>query len=899
MTSFVFVLGVLVAILALVLQRMNRRIDELAKDVDRLKQMIPPALPSALTGPASADRLEANGQAEPEAEPAAAPASEPPPLPPAVAGEATAARAADEASATEESQPRDLESLIGGRWSVLLGGVAVSLGALFLVRYSIDAGLLGPAARIAGGVLLAAALLVAGEWLRRKDDREDLPPLLSADIPGVLTGAGAVAAFGTVFAAHAIYGFIGAAIAFPAMTAIGLACLLLAAVHGPKLAAIGLLGAYAAPLLTASETPNHTALMLHVLVVTASVMAVARIRQWRWLAYGAVVGAIVWSVVILFSGGPTSDTAMVIQLVGIGLIFAVGFGWWPGAPIFAIEDMEGDRVGLQAFIALVVVTFVYCFALSGSAAMVLGLLMAVVYVGGAIVFPGLARIAPWAALILVALAGALDLSITVDPSIFDDRPYTGTPVPPDIAAYLTAWLGAAVPAGLLALFGAWRAGGEAPRMAGYHAGAFALASAIGLAVIYLRIADWQPSASVAFAATLMAAACVTLTELFVRRRPGDFTAPAPAIFATAAIAFLALAMGVVLTHTWLPFGMALTSAGVAWVYRGRPLKGLPVVAVILAALAFSGLYFNAPFAEDAIGATPFLNLLIVICGLPAIALIFGGEWFRRAGAGIWAKLEMAIGLALFALFIALELRHFVTGGTIASGEVGLADMAVQAIAALGFAIGLQIVGGRSGIRFYDRAALVAGGLGLFMLVFGLGLAFNPLVSGEAVGTGRVFNLLLPGYLVTGILAALVALLARAGRPKWYCYGYGGAAGLLIFLYASLMVRHGFQGERLGLFRATGAEEVWTYSVVWLVLGGALLAAGLFTRSLPMRIASAAIIFLTILKVFLIDMSALTGALRAFSFIGLGLALLLIGRFYQRILTRRRAVPSPPEAPASG
>ena len=34
------------------------------------------------------------------------------------------------------------------------------------------------------------------------------------------------------------------------------------------------------------------------------------------------------------------------------------------------------------------------------------------------------------------------------------------------------------------------------------------------------------------------------------------------------------------------------------------------------------------------------------------------------------------------------------------------------------------------------------------------------------------------------------------------------------------------------------------------------------------------------------MSALTGILRAFSFIGLGLSLIVIGRFYQRILTRQ-------------
>jgi hypothetical protein len=40
------------------------------------------------------------------------------------------------------------------------------------------------------------------------------------------------------------------------------------------------------------------------------------------------------------------------------------------------------------------------------------------------------------------------------------------------------------------------------------------------------------------------------------------------------------------------------------------------------------------------------------------------------------------------------------------------------------------------------------------------------------------------------------------------------------------------------------------------------------------------------------MSALTGAYRAFSFIGLGLSLLAIGRFYQHILLGGRSGPPP-------
>ena len=60
--------------------------------------------------------------------------------------------------------------------------------------------------------------------------------------------------------------------------------------------------------------------------------------------------------------------------------------------------------------------------------------------------------------------------------------------------------------------------------------------------------------------------------------------------------------------------------------------------------------------------------------------------------------------------------------------------------------------------------------------------------------------------------------------------------------------------------------------------------------------------LTVLKVFLIDMSNLEGILRALSFIGLGAVLIGIGLFYQKILagtssgTARKSLPAEAEQP---
>ena len=52
---------------------------------------------------------------------------------------------------------------------VWIGGLTLALGGFFMVRYSIEAGLLGPGVRTMLGGLFALALLLAGEWTRRKE----------------------------------------------------------------------------------------------------------------------------------------------------------------------------------------------------------------------------------------------------------------------------------------------------------------------------------------------------------------------------------------------------------------------------------------------------------------------------------------------------------------------------------------------------------------------------------------------------------------------------------------------------------------------------------------------------------------------------------------------------------
>jgi uncharacterized membrane protein len=200
--------------------------------------------------------------AEPKVEAAAAPQAQP-----AKASEdakwkvqsAAPAGAPPEAPAAKPAGP-GLEERFGTRWTVWVGGLALALGGIFLVRYSIEQGLLGPAVRVFLGGLLAAALVAAGEWARRKENLSGVAGLPAAHIPSILTAAGTAVAYATAYVAYALYDFLPPAVAFVLLGIIAVATLAAALLHGRVLAALGLAAAYVTPLMVASDAPNFLAL---------------------------------------------------------------------------------------------------------------------------------------------------------------------------------------------------------------------------------------------------------------------------------------------------------------------------------------------------------------------------------------------------------------------------------------------------------------------------------------------------------------------------------------------------------------------------------------------------------------------------------------------------------------
>ena len=240
------------------------------------------------------------------------------------------------------------------------------------------------------------------------------------------------------------------------------------------------------------------------------------------------------------------------------------------------------------------------------------------------------------------------------------------------------------------------------------------------------------------------------------------------------------------------------------------------------------------------------------------------------------------------LLAVLEIRHYMNNGNVFRQSTALAEVAMQVSVGLAMTIGLERLRLRTNSIVHDGGALLIFALTLAAIVFGLAFALNPLFTGRPVG-GVFFNLVLLGYGIPAVLAAILALVARNSRPLAYRGIAATAAVGLSLLYLSLEIRTLYHGAILTRGVTSDAEQ-YTYSAVWLMFGVLLLVTGFLLRSQPARLASAAVVALTIAKVFFIDMAGLTGIFRALSFIGLGAVLVGIGWLYQRMLFPRAGRP---------
>jgi uncharacterized membrane protein len=268
-------------------------------------------------------------------------------------------------------------------------------------------------------------------------------------------------------------------------------------------------------------------------------------------------------------------------------------------------------------------------------------------------------------------------------------------------------------------------------------------------------------------------------------------------------------------------------------------------------------------------------------------------FLRRRSEDVPLRVVEAAAILFTVLLAFMEIRHAVNGGDIYRVNTSLAELALQVCTALAMAIGLERLRIRSRSIVHDIGAQLLTIYAGLATLFGLMLRKSPILWPIDVG-GAFFNLLLLAYALPAVLALLLSYAVAGRRHPAYANTIAAAALVLALTYVTFEIRRFYHGPVLTHGATSGAEQ-YTYSIAWLAFGVALLGIGIAVNSQRARLASATVIALTIVKAFLVDMSTLTGVYRALSFMCLGLVLVAIGWFYQRVLFRRE---KPSDAPVT-
>ncbi|SCY90277.1 DUF2339 domain-containing protein [Microvirga guangxiensis] len=893
MDDVLFGLGILLALLVAVASpiialfglifaiRARREVQHLQLRLNRLEsEMRPAQRPSDDLAAEEAAFTEVEVAEPVEATPPESEASKPTSVPPIPA------------AAAQPVPPRQgFEEKLGSRWAVWVGGVALALGGIFLVRYSIEQNLLTPQTRIILGILFALALIGAGEWMRRRESRFGLLGIPSANIPSILTAAGTCTAFASAYAAYALYGLIGPGMTFVLLGLIAILAMIASTLHGPALAALGLLGAMGSPFLVSSDRPQPWALVIYLAFVVLPAFGVARLRLWRWLALAASTGALPWTAPIFFIDGSNVLPAMahLALQAGLAAFFLAVDPYRHVADDEARIDKAASVVLFAfAFAGIVVASSVY----TGGGRPVFVTAMALILLGAGLrianVSTAAASSAALAAGTLLAWPLASDIGDAPESLFFQSgdafalRPYA-------LNTYLA--LAALLPlliagASLLRLA---RSRGLNISVAAWYAAAASAGPLLALIAAYWRVTEFERSLSFAIVAGIVALAFVLASQWLMRLRTTDED---PAIrlglgaTASAALGALALGLTFALEKGMLTVAFALAALGTAWVAHRIAIPALRYAVGVIGLTVLGRLIWDPTIVGGDPGPVIF-NWLLWGYGIPAISFWWASRLLERSGRDRTVQLTESLAIVFAAFLVFFEIRHALHAGNPLAADFSLLEAGLFATQSLVFAIVLTRMDFRRADPVYRWGSLIFKVASFGVCAIGLIVIENPLLTNDRVTGGMIFNSLIPAYLLPSILAGILAYVERGVRPPYFALASGILSLVLQWAYVALEIRRIFQGPNLGFFwRGFAQGEQWSYSVALLVIGIALLGYGLLRDSRFARIASAVYLVLAVMKVFIVDLSNLEGVMRALSFIGLGLVLIGIGLVYQRFLVRR-------------
>src|SRR5512140_1327575 len=197
---------------------------------------LPASEGAALSAPAASRNIPRVPQTQTAAPPSSVqPIAAPPPMPP--------------------STRRDWESIIAGSWLNHVGIIALLFGVAFFLKYAFENEWVGPAGRVAVGLIAGAALLSFSQWLLGRDYRY---------FSEGLAGLGCAVLYLSLYAGYLYYRLFSMEVSFGGMVAVVILTALLAMGRGSqRIALLAAIGGFLTPLLLSTGSNQEVALFTY------------------------------------------------------------------------------------------------------------------------------------------------------------------------------------------------------------------------------------------------------------------------------------------------------------------------------------------------------------------------------------------------------------------------------------------------------------------------------------------------------------------------------------------------------------------------------------------------------------------------------------------------------------
>jgi uncharacterized membrane protein len=243
-----------------------QQIRELTSRVHRLESALRVSPPSAAATP----QEPVQRAAEPAAPP---PPMRPTPPPPSFV---TPSRAPEHA---------DLETRIGSHWLNRIGIAAVLIGVSYFLKYAFDNGWIGPAGRVAIGLIAGIAVVLWSERFRTRGYKA-----FSYSLKAV--GIGTM--YLSLWAAFQVYHLIGSGPAFVCMLIVTAStCALALSQDAEILAVFAITGGFSTPVLVSTGVNHEVALFSYVALLDLGILALTAFKPWRRLLWLGFVGTLI------------------------------------------------------------------------------------------------------------------------------------------------------------------------------------------------------------------------------------------------------------------------------------------------------------------------------------------------------------------------------------------------------------------------------------------------------------------------------------------------------------------------------------------------------------------------------------------------------------------------------